>query len=250
MDIKIKSYVNEVLSFITADEKTKNRISKDLYSHIYEASQNDDLDWVLNDMGNPQDVALDFMENLNLKDANIKTNRNCSNCENKIYEYKSKITVCGLPLIHIKLRNKYRLGLNLKLTRAKGIIAIGDIATGILFGSGIISTGLLSFGVISIGLLLSFGALSIGGLSFGAISIGGLAIGGLAIGIEAIGGLAIAKNVAIGGGAIGTTVIGDGIKGTNTLHGQNFNPSDIKIFLESCDPGKDSLILKLINLFL
>lgn len=246
MSDKIRIYVNDVLNFINADDKTKNRISKDLYSHIYEASQTEDLDWVLNNMGNPKNVAMDFMENID-DDISYKSR---NNYQNQFYEYKSKTEILGLPLVHIKFRNKFGLGYNLKLERAKGIIAIGNIANGVLFGFGLISTGLISFGCLSLGLLLSFGAISIGGISLGGIAIGGLAIGGLAIGIEAIGGLAIAKNVAIGGAAFGTTAIGDAVNGVNTLHVQNPPISELRDFLQNNDPGKNSFILKLLNLFL
>lgn len=246
MSDKIRIYVNDVLNFINADDKTKNRISKDLYSHIYEASQTEDLDWVLNNMGNPKNVAMDFMENID-DDISYKSR---NNYQNQFYEYKSKTEILGLPLVHIKLHNKFGLRYNLKLERAKGIIAIGEVATGVLFGFGFISTGLISLGCLSLGLLLSFGAISIGGISLGGIAIGGLAIGGFAIGIEAIGGLAVAKNVAIGGAAFGTTAIGDAVNGVNTLHVQNPPISELRDFLQNNDPGKNSFILKILNLFL
>lgn len=67
------------------------------------------------------------------------------------YEYKSKTTFRGLPLVHINVGRGLR--------RAKGVIAVGNCAVGI------ISTGGLSAGI-----------LSIGGLSGGIVSIGGLSI--------------------------------------------------------------------------
>ena len=55
------------------------------------------------------------------------------------YEYKSKTTIMGLPLLHISF--KYRP--NLVPVPAKGIIAIGQFACGVLtlsqFGIGVIS---------------------------------------------------------------------------------------------------------------
>ena len=129
------------------------------------------------------------------------------------YEYKSKRTAFGLPLIHINI--------GVGIHKAKGIIAIGTVA------KGIVSIGALSFGVISLGAistgLLALGALGLGiaavaGLAVGALAIGGvsfgyLAIGGVALGIYSIGGFASAVNIAMGGFAQGHIAIGDAAKG-------------------------------------
>jgi hypothetical protein len=64
---------------------------------------------------------------------------------------------------------------------ARGIIAIGDMATGFLAIGG-----------------LARGVLSVGGLALGVVTVGGLSVGLLG----ALGGLAIGS-VALGGGAIG-----------------------------------------------
>ena len=87
------------------------------------------------------------------------------------YEYKSKKTLFGLPLVHINLRRGFK--------KAKGIIAIGNISYGVI-SVGFLSFGLLSFGcfgigfagfgAIALGLLLATGAISVGTFSFGAIS--------------------------------------------------------------------------------
>ncbi len=63
------------------------------------------------------------------------------------YEYKSKITLIGLPLVHVSF--KYRP--NRVPVVAKGIIAIGQFACGFItfaqLGIGIISIGQIAFGV-------------------------------------------------------------------------------------------------------
>lgn len=112
------------------------------------------------------------------------------------YEYKSKRTLWGMPLIHINLRDR-------GFCRARGVIAIGNIATGIV-AVGSISAGVLSFGCISAG-ILSLGALALGLLSIGGISMGLLALGGIAIGLLSIGGVSIGIYAA-GGCAIGTKI--------------------------------------------
>ena len=120
--------------------------------------------------------------------------------------YRSQATLFGLPVIDIALGpfGQERRG------KAKGIIAIGDMATGwIAIGGlarGIVAIGGLAIGIFSvgglgIGLLAAMGGAAIslgianGGFSIGAASFGGLAIGiisqgGLAVGVFARGGLA------------------------------------------------------------
>ena len=90
---------------------------------------------------------------------------------------------------------------------AKGIVAIGDIATGVfafggwargVFAFGGLATGLFSFGGLSVGLLSAFGGLALSAL---------VAVGGAAGGTLAIGGAA-AGHYAVGGAPLGTYVIG------------------------------------------
>lgn len=83
------------------------------------------------------------------------------------YEYKSKASLFGLPLVHINVGSGVR--------RAKGIIAVGTVAT-----------GLVSLGAVSLG-LLAFGALTAGLLAIGAFAFGGLTVGGFSVGVVAIG---------------------------------------------------------------
>jgi hypothetical protein len=101
---------------------------------------------------------------------------------------------------------------------ARGVIAIGDIATGVL------AIGGLSRGVVALG-GLAVGAFSFGGLSIGAlIATGGLAIGGLALGGGAAGG------VAVGGGAIGYYSCGGGAIGPHAIDARQSNPDAEELF--------------------
>jgi predicted Ser/Thr protein kinase len=90
------------------------------------------------------------------------------------YEYKSKRMWFGLPLLHVANGVDPQTG---KVKRARGIVAIGGVATG----------------------WLAFGARAYGGIAFGALAVGGLAFGGAAVGLVAFGGLALALLMAIGG---------------------------------------------------
>ena len=103
---------------------------------------------------------------------------------------------------------------------AKGVIAIGDLATGFLALGGL-ARGVVAFGGLAAG-LFSFGGLSIGLLS----AIGGLAIGGLALGGGAVGG------VAIGGGAVGHYACGGGARGTYVVDARRRDPEAEAFFRE------------------
>jgi hypothetical protein len=116
--------------------------------------------------------------------------------------YKSPVSVFGLPLVHVAIGpSEGSPGVR---GVAKGWIAIGDIAFGVLFALGGLAVGGLSVGGLSIGVL------ALGGLSIGIWSVGGLALGIFALGGGAIavwaanGGLAVASEYAVGGLAIGS----------------------------------------------
>lgn len=106
------------------------------------------------------------------------------------YEYRSRRTLFGLPLVHINLCDR-------SLCRAKGVIAIGNVATGLIAIGGF-SAGLLTLGGFSAG-LLALGGLAAGGISLGGLSVGLLAaLGGAAVGQYAAGGTAFGSTLAIG----------------------------------------------------
>ncbi len=113
-------------------------------------------------------------------------------------EYKSKSSLMGLPLIHVNLGamedGRPRVGV------ARGWIAIGTVAHGVIAGVGGAATGCVAAGGVA------FGAVALGGLAIAALAIGGVAlgwwaVGGLAAGWYAIGGLALGWKAALGGAA-------------------------------------------------
>lgn len=110
--------------------------------------------------------------------------------------YRSARTLMGLPLVCIASGPVAgeRYG------HARGIVAIGDVATGVV-AMGLIARGVVAFGTLSIG-VISWGALAIGALAFGGGSIGVVAIGGCALGGFAMGGCAIGLFRAFGGYAL------------------------------------------------
>ncbi len=118
------------------------------------------------------------------------------------FDYKSRQTLFGLPLVHICSGRDPVTG---KRRIARGIIAAGDIAQGVVAFGGLAMGG-FTFGGVALGVVnfagLAFGLLSIGGVAIGLLG----AYGGLAIGTFALGGLAIGLYAA-GGGAFGLHVI-------------------------------------------
>ena len=170
------------------------------------------------------------------------------------YEYKSKRTFCGIPLVHIHIgRGK----------TAKGIVAIGYKSVGVV-SIGLLSIGLLSFGLLALGLLglgicgvgffgfgafavglLSGGAISVGIVSFGAISIGVMSCGAISIGQFAVGALAKGHYFAFGDHATAVVALGatkaDGTLYTHFTGIQNdfsgYDPSAVLSILENSVPS-------------
>jgi hypothetical protein len=109
------------------------------------------------------------------------------------YEWRSQRSFLGLPLMHVR----FNLEIDDK-TAAKGWIAIGTRAYGILFACGGVARALISFGGQAIG-VFAVGGMSIGLFVFGGFALGLFATGGGAIGYVAYGGAAIAWLAAVGG---------------------------------------------------
>ena len=144
-----------------------------------------------------EEKVVDTQAKTVFQDQPAKEQNATTNLRNNLawhYEYKSKKTYKGVPLVHINL--------GIGLYRAKGIIAVGNIA------KGVVAVGGLSFGIVSVG-GLAIGLLALGGIAMGIIlALGGVAlnafvaIGGFAVGTYAIGGIAVGFYKAIGGIAI------------------------------------------------
>jgi RNA polymerase sigma factor (sigma-70 family) len=112
-----------------------------------------------------------------------------------LFEYRSRASLLGMPLVHIRLRGGIARG------PVRAWIAAGDSAIGGLFAFGGLAIAPISFGGFAAG-LLTFGGCGLGLLSLGGFSIGVWAIGGFALGWQALGGCAVGWSAAQGGVAV------------------------------------------------
>lgn len=110
----------------------------------------------------------------------------------KSIRYESSIKILGWPLVSIATGPDRTKGE--KRGWARGIIAIGDLATGVIAVGGLAAGG------------VSVGGVSVGAVSVGGVSLGGLILAGVAIGYATFGGVAIG-HYAKGGAAVGAHVV-------------------------------------------
>jgi RNA polymerase sigma factor (sigma-70 family) len=113
------------------------------------------------------------------------------------WEYRSRASFLGLPLIHICVNDRF--GPIKKPVKAW--IAMGDRAIGGLFAFGSVAIAPISLGGLPIG-IIPVGAVPIGMLGIGACTFAVWAMGGLTIGWQACGGLATGWHTATGAFAL------------------------------------------------
>jgi RNA polymerase sigma factor (sigma-70 family) len=113
------------------------------------------------------------------------------------WEYRSRATWLGLPLIHIRVGDRF----DVLRGPVRAWIAVGNYAVGALFAFGAVAIAPASIGFLAIG-LIPFGGLACGLLALGGFGLGVWTLGGLAIGWQACGGCAIAWKAALGGIAL------------------------------------------------
>jgi RNA polymerase sigma factor (sigma-70 family) len=112
-----------------------------------------------------------------------------------VFEYRSKLSLLGLPLVHIRIRGGLERG------PVKAWIAAGDAAIGVIVAFGAVAIAPISFGGLSMG-LLTLGGFAVGLVPFGGFSFGPWALGGFAVGWQAFGGCAVGWLAAEGGVAV------------------------------------------------
>jgi RNA polymerase sigma factor (sigma-70 family) len=129
-------------------------------------------------------------------------------------QWTSRRRFLGLPLVDINFGPLLPSADSLSRPAARvarGWIALGERAYGVLFAAGNIAVGSIALGTVSIGGVacgaLGIGMVGFGGLGMGVLALGGgaiglFAVGGLAVGWMASGGLALAWSAARGGAAL------------------------------------------------
>ncbi|MEL7497509.1 MAG: sigma-70 family RNA polymerase sigma factor [Planctomycetota bacterium] len=123
--------------------------------------------------------------------------------------YTSRWTLLGLPLIDIQISDPPQLNQPTKPKPdrrstgpriARGWIAIGDVACGVLVGIGGRAYGFFAVGGLAFG-VVAIGGAAVGMIALGGAAVGAISLGGAALGFIALGGLAIGWKIAVGGGA-------------------------------------------------
>jgi hypothetical protein len=124
--------------------------------------------------------------------------------------YRSRASLLGLPLLDVNVSDPMPHGAGERRV-ARGWVAVGDQARGVLLAIGSSARGFIAIGGRSVGVVsfggVAAGVVALGGLALGVLSVGGLGIGvfafgGMAMGWQACGGGAVAWDVAFGGGAV------------------------------------------------
>jgi RNA polymerase sigma factor (sigma-70 family) len=114
------------------------------------------------------------------------------------FEYRSKASLFGLPLIHIRLGSTWAS----QGDAVKAWIAIADdLAIGALFAFGGTAIAPICFGGLALGGVV-FGGFAAGVVCYAGFGIGAWVVGGMVSGIMAVGGCAFGWKAALGGIAI------------------------------------------------
>ena len=102
----------------------------------------------------------------------------------RAFEYRSEQVWGNLPVVHVAVGGRQADG-RYRPGRARGVIALGDVATGLVAVGGV-AIGLFSVGGVAVG-LVALGGVAIGLVAVGAVAIGLFAVGAVAIGLTAVG---------------------------------------------------------------
>jgi hypothetical protein len=119
------------------------------------------------------------------------------------YEYRSKATLFGWPLLHIATgvdpttgRRRSAKGIIAVGTAPRGVIAFGDVAVGVIacgvfcygpIAIGVVSVGIVALGSCAVGLLLATGGVAIAPVAIGGAAFGYYANGAIVWGLHALG---------------------------------------------------------------
>lgn len=196
-----RQYINEILSWSCLPYEQRKRIRQDLDEEISTAlNRGETMKQIQERMGSPDSIGAELLENY----------VGAISPQRPFIEYKSKISIMGVPLVHmVRFNRRYYQTIvqnnvfgRVKVPTAKGIIAIGQRAKGII-AIGNFCCGIVVFANLGIGLF------SIGNVVFGLLTLCNLGIGLFAaVGNGVISAISFG-NVAVGYSAIGNCVLGN-----------------------------------------
>ncbi len=224
-----KEYLREIAERSCVKPSVRKRLMEDI-STQYEsliAKGCSDIE-VMERMGEPDTIAAELFETYYASCANELTER-------PFIEYKSRIKICGLPLIHAVFIRKFGRGSCIyNIPVARGIIAIGNIAVGV-FATGNVAIGLITisnvgFGLIALGNLVTSPFFSFGNLSAASLSMGNMAVGYAALGNAGIGVYGILNYVFAGVNTVNTGYTS--LQSSEISTYLNQVPEFVKIFFE------------------
>ena len=121
------------------------------------------------------------------------------------YEYRSKTTLFGWPLLHVAIgvnpvtgRKRSARAIIAVGTAPRGFIAFGDEAVGVIacgiFGYGVVSFSVIAVGIFACGSVAAGLLFAMGGMAIAPVAMGGLVFGWFANGAMAWGKHALAPN--------------------------------------------------------
>ncbi|MBL8843585.1 MAG: serine/threonine protein kinase [Planctomycetes bacterium] len=145
------------------------------------------------------------------------------------FEWRSARAWRGRPLLHVAFGRRGERKV------ARGVVAIGDRAVGLL-AIGTVARGVVALGNVAIG-AVAFGAFGCGGLALGGGALGVVALGGVAVGGFALGGLAVGA-VAIGGFAAGGYALGGKTFAYEWVNGADESEAGRRFFTRFAEWGR------------
>jgi hypothetical protein len=142
------------------------------------------------------------------------------------FEYRSRLSIAGLPLVHIVRGIDPSSG---RRPPAVGVIAIGQVAIG-LISIGQVAVGIISVGQAALGLGWGIGQLAFGLLAAGQVAAGVLgSIGQVAVGPHAVGMVTDTGAWVVAGWLVGGLMLGAAIFRRRHRLGALLRPSSAKI---------------------
>jgi len=142
--------------------------------------------------------------------------------ETPLWEYRSRLTLFGLPLIHLRFSNSMAW----REDPVKAWIAAGDRAFGVLFAFGGFAVAPVSVGGLALG-LISWGGGAAGLFAMGGVALGWWSLGGVVFAWNAFGGCALGWHAAMGGIAVARDfalgAFGYAAEANNAIAGQSMH---------------------------